>query len=208
MPFLIRFSFLHQSPLLYSPPEVLIDIRPSIISTAGPSHASPCSFSKSLFHRPQDRNIRNMYKQLYTKSPKAFAHGSSLLSTSLISSAASKSASPLLSTRAMLHSRSIRTPLLSSASRSKSLGQFGLKSAAASHARWFSVSRDAFQESQGSTSVSKKVVSEAILADVPLVDVKKVLVVGSGGLTIGQAGEFDYSGKNKIKIARDCPNSF
>ena len=27
-----------------------------------------------------------------------------------------------------------------------------------------------------------------------LVDVKKVLVIGSGGLSIGQAGEFDYSG--------------
>jgi hypothetical protein len=27
------------------------------------------------------------------------------------------------------------------------------------------------------------------------VDVKKVLVIGSGGLSIGQAGEFDYSGK-------------
>jgi carbamoyl-phosphate synthase large subunit len=38
-------------------------------------------------------------------------------------------------------------------------------------------------------------VSEEILANVPLVDVKKVLIVGSGGLSIGQAGEFDYSGK-------------
>lgn len=28
-----------------------------------------------------------------------------------------------------------------------------------------------------------------------LVDVKKVLVIGSGGLAIGQAGEFDYSGE-------------
>ena len=28
-----------------------------------------------------------------------------------------------------------------------------------------------------------------------LIDVKKVLVIGSGGLSIGQAGEFDYSGK-------------
>lgn len=37
-------------------------------------------------------------------------------------------------------------------------------------------------------------VSEEILSNVPLVDVKKVLVVGSGGLSIGQAGEFDYSG--------------
>lgn len=26
------------------------------------------------------------------------------------------------------------------------------------------------------------------------VDLKKVLVIGSGGLSIGQAGEFDYSG--------------
>lgn len=29
-----------------------------------------------------------------------------------------------------------------------------------------------------------------------LVDVKKVLVIGSGGLSIGQAGEFDYSGRS------------
>lgn len=28
-----------------------------------------------------------------------------------------------------------------------------------------------------------------------LVDVDKVLIIGSGGLSIGQAGEFDYSGK-------------
>jgi len=31
------------------------------------------------------------------------------------------------------------------------------------------------------------------------VDVDKVLVVGSGGLSIGQAGEFDYSGKRKFR---------
>ena len=29
-----------------------------------------------------------------------------------------------------------------------------------------------------------------------VVDVKKVLVIGSGGLAIGQAGEFDYSGSS------------
>lgn len=29
-----------------------------------------------------------------------------------------------------------------------------------------------------------------------IVDVKKVLVIGSGGLAIGQAGEFDYSGES------------
>ena len=30
------------------------------------------------------------------------------------------------------------------------------------------------------------------------VDVKKVLVIGSGGLSIGQAGEFDYSGESTL----------
>ena len=33
-----------------------------------------------------------------------------------------------------------------------------------------------------------------------LVDVKKVLVIGSGGLSIGQAGEFDYSGTYRRRI--------
>ena len=33
-------------------------------------------------------------------------------------------------------------------------------------------------------------------------DVKKVLVIGSGGLSIGQAGEFDYSGK----LGSPCSN--
>ncbi|KAJ1660770.1 carbamoyl-phosphate synthase (glutamine-hydrolyzing) cpa2 [Dispira simplex] len=48
-----------------------------------------------------------------------------------------------------------------------------------------------------------KVVSEEILATVPKVDVKKVLIVGSGGLSIGQAGEFDYSGSQAIKALRE-----
>jgi carbamoyl-phosphate synthase large subunit len=36
--------------------------------------------------------------------------------------------------------------------------------------------------------------SGAISGPRDLVDVQKVLVIGSGGLAIGQAGEFDYSG--------------
>lgn len=32
-----------------------------------------------------------------------------------------------------------------------------------------------------------------------LVNVKKVLVIGSGGLSIGQAGEFDYSGTHMLR---------
>ncbi|CAI5756041.1 unnamed protein product [Candida verbasci] len=41
------------------------------------------------------------------------------------------------------------------------------------------------------------------LAKHPKVDVKKVLVLGSGGLSIGQAGEFDYSGSQAIKALKE-----
>lgn len=37
-----------------------------------------------------------------------------------------------------------------------------------------------------------------------LVDVHKVLVIGSGGLSIGQAGEFDYSGSQAIKALKEA----
>jgi len=38
-------------------------------------------------------------------------------------------------------------------------------------------------------------ISAQVLPKLEKPDVKKVLVVGSGGLSIGQAGEFDYSGE-------------
>ncbi|KAI0844071.1 carbamoyl-phosphate synth [Daldinia vernicosa] len=37
----------------------------------------------------------------------------------------------------------------------------------------------------------------------PRVNVKKILVLGSGGLSIGQAGEFDYSGSQAIKALKE-----
>ena len=37
--------------------------------------------------------------------------------------------------------------------------------------------------------------------DVPLV--RRVLLLGSGGLSIGQAGEFDYSGAQAIKALKE-----
>ena len=40
-------------------------------------------------------------------------------------------------------------------------------------------------------------------AQKPRVKVKKVLVLGSGGLSIGQAGEFDYSGSQAIKALKE-----
>ncbi len=32
---------------------------------------------------------------------------------------------------------------------------------------------------------------------------KKVLILGSGGLRIGQAGEFDYSGSQAVKALKE-----
>lgn len=40
-------------------------------------------------------------------------------------------------------------------------------------------------------------ISAQVLPQLEKPDVKKVLVVGSGGLSIGQAGEFDYSGESR-----------
>ncbi len=44
--------------------------------------------------------------------------------------------------------------------------------------------------------------AEENIARHPRVNVKKVLVLGSGGLSIGQAGEFDYSGSQAIKALK------
>lgn len=38
---------------------------------------------------------------------------------------------------------------------------------------------------------------------VPHVDVRKALILGSGGLSIGQAGELDYSGSQAIKVLKE-----
>ncbi|OCH89863.1 carbamoyl-phosphate synthase [Obba rivulosa] len=45
--------------------------------------------------------------------------------------------------------------------------------------------------------------SAKVLPKIPRPDVRKVLIVGSGGLSIGQAGEFDYSGSQALKALRE-----
>ena len=42
-------------------------------------------------------------------------------------------------------------------------------------------------------------ISAKVLPKLPRPDVRRVVVVGSGGLSIGQAGEFDYSGSQALK---------
>jgi carbamoyl-phosphate synthase large subunit len=54
--------------------------------------------------------------------------------------------------------------------------------------------RNATSNAQVAPSAKTYLESGAIAGGQNLIDVKKVLVIGSGGLAIGQAGEFDYSG--------------
>ncbi|KAI0343726.1 carbamoyl-phosphate synthase [Trametopsis cervina] len=46
-------------------------------------------------------------------------------------------------------------------------------------------------------------ISAKVLPKIPRPNVRKVLIVGSGGLSIGQAGEFDYSGSQALKALRE-----
>ena len=60
--------------------------------------------------------------------------------------------------------------------------------------RAFSSSRKLRATVQEAPSAKSYIESGVIAGARNLVNVKKVLVIGSGGLSIGQAGEFDYSG--------------
>ena len=60
--------------------------------------------------------------------------------------------------------------------------------------RAFSTSLRSLAATQKAPSAESYLASGAVKGAGNLVDVKKVLVIGSGGLSIGQAGEFDYSG--------------
>ncbi|OMJ11566.1 Carbamoyl-phosphate synthase arginine-specific large chain [Smittium culicis] len=59
-----------------------------------------------------------------------------------------------------------------------------------------------FQTASVHYSFPKPIEFEGVSQPKNRVDVKKVLIVGSGGLTIGQAGEFDYSGSQAIKALK------
>ena len=67
-----------------------------------------------------------------------------------------------------------------------------------SHQRYFSKSCSNKVNSQEAPNAKAYLESGAISGARNLVDVSKVLVIGSGGLSIGQAGEFDYSGVTKM----------
>jgi carbamoyl-phosphate synthase large subunit len=54
-----------------------------------------------------------------------------------------------------------------------------------------------------SPSALARKISARVLPKIPRADVQKVLLVGSGGLSIGQAGEFDYSGSQALKALHE-----
>ncbi|KAK5131411.1 argininosuccinate lyase [Meristemomyces frigidus] len=73
------------------------------------------------------------------------------------------------------------------------------------HARSFAQStRCAASQADVAPNAKAYIESGAIAGAQNLVDVKKVLVIGSGGLSIGQAGEFDYSGSQALKALKEA----
>ncbi len=62
------------------------------------------------------------------------------------------------------------------------------------YAKHFSSSTVRSDQTQTAPSAKAYLESGVVKGAANPVDLKKVLVIGSGGLSIGQAGEFDYSG--------------
>ena len=58
-------------------------------------------------------------------------------------------------------------------------------------------------EASAKETIHKKLVSKLFKVDKNEEKHHKVLVLGSGGLSIGQAGEFDYSGSQALKALRE-----
>lgn len=115
-----------------------------------------------------------------------------------------QAASSLLRQRCLAH---VRSPALVSRSFSSQtatrstpsslrLQQKASSPARSQQLRSFSSSlRRLASESPIASTAASHIASDVVKPGSNLVDVKKVLVIGSGGISIGQAGEFDYSGK-------------
>ncbi|TVY49302.1 Carbamoyl-phosphate synthase arginine-specific large chain [Lachnellula occidentalis] len=74
----------------------------------------------------------------------------------------------------------------------------------ARYVRLFSSSMIRRNETQTAPNAKAYLESGVLKGAANPVDVKKVLVIGSGGLSIGQAGEFDYSGSQALKALKEA----
>ncbi|KAK4461071.1 putative carbamoyl-phosphate synthase arginine-specific large chain [Cladorrhinum samala] len=70
--------------------------------------------------------------------------------------------------------------------------------------RFFSRSARCASAGAQSAPNTKAYIQSSVVKPKEFVDVKKVLVIGSGGLAIGQAGEFDYSGSQALKALKEA----
>ncbi|KAK4147068.1 uncharacterized protein C8A04DRAFT_24859 [Dichotomopilus funicola] len=77
-------------------------------------------------------------------------------------------------------------------------------SARLSQKRLFSASRALASGTAQPAPDPKAYLSSGVVKPREHIDVKKVLVIGSGGLAIGQAGEFDYSGSQALKALKEA----
>ncbi|KAL0938956.1 carbamoyl-phosphate synthase arginine-specific large chain [Colletotrichum truncatum] len=82
--------------------------------------------------------------------------------------------------------------------------QFQNSSAKLLQKRLFSASALRPGSAQQSAPNPKAYLESGVIKPHVGVDVKKVLVIGSGGLAIGQAGEFDYSGSQALKALKEA----
>lgn len=96
-----------------------------------------------------------------------------------------RSATPSITSRTLVTRAS--SPLLSLRNGNESQASYR-------QLRAFSKVQASYNQTQEAPNAKAYLESGAIAGARDLVDVKKVLVIGSGGLSIGQAGEFDYSG--------------
>lgn len=100
------------------------------------------------------------------------------------------------------HGRRVPQPFASRSFSSASLSSRGrfsfaaVKPANSKRLGTISIARAYSSAATESAPNPKAYLDSGVIKPRQTVDVKKVLVIGSGGLAIGQAGEFDYSGSS------------
>ena len=148
---------------------------------------SPAMVLKGL-DKPSRRLLQRCYSTINSQPALKFRHGRKCcapVSTPSIPSTRSFTAASFISPTARRNPSSAH-PYISSWKRN------GMRTFSSSAIRSATP-----QETHGSSVTASYIASAG---ELELVDVKKVLVIGSGGLSIGQAGEFDYSGMRKSAV--------
>jgi len=118
---------------------------------------------------------------------------SARLPRQLLLKARRAASSPRPASSLQCSSRSFNTQRLSSLR--PALASKNPLQASKNHIRLISAAAPQFNATQAAPKADAYISSGHVPQAKDLVNVKKVLVIGSGGLAIGQAGEFDYSGE-------------